>query len=223
MNHGGRPYSRLMKREHDRAVALGSPALLVYVALCRLQSDARTEEKGGFRAGATRISRLCGLSPRTVQTYLPRLAADGLIAIQSGCHVVDQHHYEENKITLLGNAIAAAGSANDPVPICGLYVVDKKKRKRKAVERFSPGELPLPHGEQFASAWREFCTHRGELGCKLTPSASKRILNELGGVEESEAVRATNEAISRSWRKPFPRASGISVSVLGRTPTRLVL
>ena len=214
-----RPYTRLFKREHDKALALGRTGLLVYVALCRLQSDARPEDKEAFRAGASRVASLCGLSTRSVQDVLPRLAAEGLITVHGGI----QKHYEENKVTLLGNATAAAGNANDARVNCGVSDVKKEKRKKKVVECFLPEEMPLPHGEQFAAAWCEFCSHRRELGHKLTPTATKRIVNELSALQEVDAVKAIHEAISSGWRKPYPRDVRKVASPLGRTPTRLVL
>jgi len=214
-----RPYTRLFKREHDKALALGRTGLLVYVALCRLQSDARPEDKEAFRAGASRVASLCGLSTRSVQDVLPRLAAEGLITVHGGI----QKYYEENKVTLLGNATAAAGNANDARVNCGVSDVKKEKRKRKVVECFLPEELPLPHGAQFAAAWRDFCNHRREIRHALTLTATNRILSELGAVQEAEAVSATNEAIARGWRKPFPRESRRVSPLLGPTPGRLVL
>ena len=214
-----RPYTRLFKREHDKALALGRTGLLVYVALCRLQSDARPEDKEAFRAGASRVASLCGLSTRSVQDVLPRLATEGLITVHGGI----QKHYEENKVTLLGNATAAAGNANDARVNCGVSDVKKEKRKRKVVECFLPEELPLPHGEQFAAAWRDFCKHRREVRHALTPTATNRILLELGSVPEAEAVRATNEAIARGWRKPFPRESGNISPAFSQKVRQLVL
>jgi hypothetical protein len=218
-----RPYSRLMKYDHDKALLNGPTALLVFVALCRLHSDARPDEKSSFPAGAAAIAKHSGLTARCVKKHLPRLVDLGLVAIQSGRKIDGQKYNEENRFTLLSSESGSLGREPDARVMFPVSAVDKEKRKRKAVERFNPKELPLPHGEQFASAWREFCTHRGELGRKLTPTATKRILNELGCVEEAEAVRATNEAISRSWLKPFPKASATSSPVLGRAPKLLVL
>jgi hypothetical protein len=212
-----------MKSDHDKALLNGPTALLVFVALCRLQSDARPDEKSSFPAGAAAIAKHSGLTARCVKKHLPRLVAQGLIAIQSGRKIDGQKYNEENRFTLLSSESGSLRREPDARVMFPVSAVDKEKRKRKAVERFNPEELPLPHGEQFASAWREFCTHRGELGRKLTPTATKRILDELGGVEEAEALRATIEAISRGWRKPFPRASATSTPILGRTPKLLVL
>lgn len=99
----------------------------------------------------------------------------------------------------------------------------RKKKSSEDIVSFAPEKLPLPHGEQFAAAWRDFCKHRREVRHALTPTATNRILLELGSVPEAEAVRATNEAIARGWRKPFPRESGNISPVFGQKVRQLVL
>jgi hypothetical protein len=79
-------------------------------------------------------------------------------------------------------------------------IIRKKKNKEKRAV-----QTPLPHGEQFATAWQEFSQHRRETRHCLTPTASKRILNELAAFSESVAVESLHEAIAKSWRKPFPK------------------
>jgi hypothetical protein len=98
-----RPFTQLFKDLHDRALAVGgTSALAVYVALCRIHSDARPEEKDSFRAGKARVARHSGCSTRTVVRVLPLLEAEGLIAICSGLRKAGQKENEENRITLLG-------------------------------------------------------------------------------------------------------------------------
>lgn len=200
-----RPFSVIQKSEHDKALALGSTGLLVYVALCRLQSDARPDEKNCFPAGAARIAKHCGLSSRCVKDYLPKLAAEGIIEIESGCKTGTRNYNEENKITLFGSAAGSLRRESETGVSCPVYVVKKEKRKRKQAARFVPEEIALPHGEQFDAAWQEFCTHRKELGHKLTPTATKRILKELEAVSESAAVESLHQAIAKGWRAPFPK------------------
>jgi len=199
------PFSVIQKSEHDKALALGSTGLLVYVALCRLQSDARPDEKDCFMAGAARIAKHCGLTKRTVKNYLPLLAEEELIAIESGCKTGTGNSNEENKYTLLGSAAVSPRRASETDVSCPVYVVKKEKRKRQRVDLFVPEQCPLPHGEQFDAAWQEFCTHRKELGHKLTPTATKRILKELEAVSESAAVESLHQAIAKGWRAPFPK------------------
>jgi hypothetical protein len=218
-----RPYSRLTKSDHDTALLNGWAALLVLVALCRLQSDAKPDEKHCFPAGAAAISKHCGLTARAVKKYIPKLAAQGLIAITSGRQIAGQKHYEENRYTLLSSELSSLPREPDAGVEFPVYAVKKEQRKRKAVERFVPEEVPLPHGQEFAAAWRQFCKHRREIRKALTPTAASCILRELGEVQEAEAVRATQDAVARGWRKPYPQDSGKVVPLLGRTPMRLVL
>lgn len=199
------PFSVVQKSAHDKALELGSTGLLVYVALCRLQSDARPDEKDNFAAGAERIAKHCGLSSRCVKGYLPRLAEEGLIEIESGRRTDTRNHNEENRITLLGSEYGSPRRASETGVSCPVYVVKKEKRKRQRVGLFVPEQCPLPHGEQFDAAWQEFCTHRKELGHKLTPTATKRILKELEAVSESAAVESLHQAIAKGWRAPFPK------------------
>ena len=100
-----KPYSRLFKAEHDRVIGAGGVnALAVYVALCRIQSDAPPDQKSLFKAGAARIARHSAVSTRSVKRALPILAAEGLIQITSGRRKDRLSDHEENQITLLGNA-----------------------------------------------------------------------------------------------------------------------
>jgi hypothetical protein len=102
------PHTRIVKDAHDKALtALGTQGLAVYVALCRIQSDARAEEKSLFAAGAQRIARHCGLSVRCIRYYLPKLAVLGLISIKSGRNAGRKSDHEENRISLLGSAALA--------------------------------------------------------------------------------------------------------------------
>lgn len=108
------PHTRISKAHHDKILtALGTPGLAVYVALCRIQSDAKAEEKHLFDAGARRISRHCGLSVRSIRTYLPQLAILGAIKLQSGRNAGRQSDHEENKVSLIDSAAFAHGSAGD--------------------------------------------------------------------------------------------------------------
>jgi hypothetical protein len=204
-NKRRRPFSVIQKSEHDKALALGSTGLLVYVALCRLQSDARPDEKDCFAAGAARIAKHCGLSKRCVKSYLPLLSEEGIIEIESGRKTGAGNSNEENRITLLGSAASSPRRESETGVSCPVYVVKKEKRKRQRVDRFVPEQFPLPHGEQFDAAWQEFCTHRRELGHKLRPTATKRILKELEAVSESAAVESLHKAIAKGWRAPFPK------------------
>jgi hypothetical protein len=125
-----RPFTRIFKADHDKALETDSLGLLVYLALCRIQSDAPPEEKGSFRAGAARIARHCGLSRRAIQERVRRLAGEGLITIISGRRKDRESDHEENRITLKGSAGDALGSAQDR----GTGCARKKKHSLKRVK-----------------------------------------------------------------------------------------
>jgi len=138
-----RPFTRIFKADHDKALAVDPSALLVYLALCRIHSDAPPEEKGSFRAGAGRIARHCGLGRRTIQRWLPRLRDEGLIEVISGRRKDRESDHEENRITLKGSAADALGSATES----GLKGARKKKlsqerekeKKRQSAESAGAG------------------------------------------------------------------------------------
>lgn len=118
-----RAFSRIFKADHDKALAIDPSALLVYVALCRIHSDAKPEEKASFRAGAGRIARHCGLGRRTIQRWLPQLKKEGLIEIVSGRRKDRESDHEENRITLKGSATGALRSVTES----GIKGARKKK------------------------------------------------------------------------------------------------
>lgn len=126
-----RPFTRIFKADHDKALESGPLALLVYLALCRIHSDAPPEEKGCFRAGAARIARHCGLSRRAIQPRLRLLEKEQLITILSGRRKDRESDHEENRITLKGSAGDALGSARDH----GTGCTRKKKLSPKERER----------------------------------------------------------------------------------------
>ncbi|MEX1118778.1 MAG: hypothetical protein WEB60_08285 [Terrimicrobiaceae bacterium] len=100
MNPGA--YSRIFKADHDRAIACGGlTGLAVYVALCRIHSDAPPEEKNHFRAGASRIARHGAVSTKTAKRMLPLLAQEGIIEIQSGRRADRTRDNEENRVTIM--------------------------------------------------------------------------------------------------------------------------
>jgi hypothetical protein len=61
----------------------------------------------------------------------------------------------------------------------------------------------LPHGPGLATAWQRFIQHRREIGHRLTPTASRDIIADLGKVNEVAAVEAINKSIKRGYRGVF--------------------
>jgi hypothetical protein len=77
------------------------------------------------------------------------------------------------------------------------------KPKRATAPKFDPSSLPLPHGPGLATAWQRFIQHRREIGHRLTPTASRDIIADLGKVNEAAAVEAINKSIKRGYRGVF--------------------
>jgi hypothetical protein len=75
--------------------------------------------------------------------------------------------------------------------------------KRPSPPKFDPASLPLPHGAGLARAWAEFAQHRREIKAPLTPTAAKRIVDDLGAVNESVAVEALRKSVKHGWRGVF--------------------
>ena len=126
-----RAYTRIFKADHDKALELGPTCLLIFLALCRIQSDAPPEKKGLFQAGAARVMRHCGLSRRAVQEGMKQLAAEGIIEIKSGRRKDRKTDHEENQITLLCSAQDALGSARKVGMRCARKKKDPKGSKKE--------------------------------------------------------------------------------------------
>ncbi len=77
------------------------------------------------------------------------------------------------------------------------------KPKRATAPKFDPASLPLPHGPGLASAWAEFAQHRREIKAPLTPTAAKRIIDDLAAVNEAAAVEALRKSVKHGWRGVF--------------------
>jgi hypothetical protein len=77
------------------------------------------------------------------------------------------------------------------------------KPKRAPAPKFDPSSLPLPHGPGLASAWAEFAQHRREIKAPLTPTAAKRIVDDLAAVNEAAAAEALRKSVKHGWRGVF--------------------
>jgi len=76
-------------------------------------------------------------------------------------------------------------------------------KPKRTPPKFDPSSLPLPHGPGLATAWQRFIQHRREIGHRLTPTASRDIIADLGKVNEVAAVEAINKSIKRGYRGVF--------------------
>jgi hypothetical protein len=77
------------------------------------------------------------------------------------------------------------------------------KPKKAPAPKFNPSTLPLPHGPGLARAWAEFAQHRREIKAPLTPTAAKRIIDDLAAVNESTGVEALRKSVKHGWRGVF--------------------
>jgi hypothetical protein len=87
------------------------------------------------------------------------------------------------------------------------------KPKRAPAPKFDPASIPLPHGPGLARAWAEFAQHRRELRAPLTPTAAKRIIDDLAAVNEAAAVEALRKSVKHGWRGCFVEAPAKPVIV----------
>ena len=143
-----KPYTRVFKADHDKALECGSVSLLVYFALCRIHSDAPPEEKDSFKAGNARIRKHSGLSRRAIQDSLPRLATEGLIEIKSGRRKDRESDHEENRITLKGSASDALGSARKDGMRCARKKKDPKGSKKEGRSAGVGADAPPASGPE---------------------------------------------------------------------------
>jgi hypothetical protein len=78
--------------------------------------------------------------------------------------------------------------------------------------------LPLPHGPGLARAWAEFAQHRREIKAPLTPTAAKRIVDDLASVNEAAAVEALRKSVKHGWRGVFIEAPKATAPMLVTLP-----
>jgi hypothetical protein len=78
--------------------------------------------------------------------------------------------------------------------------------------------LPLPHGPGLARAWAEFAQHRREIKAPLTPTAAKRIVDDLASVNEAAAVEALRKSVKHGWRGVFIEAPATAPKLVTLPP-----
>lgn len=114
--HG--PWSWCSKAAEDRALFHGgSTLLLIYRALCRIESDTPEGSKNCFYASTTGIASRCGLNARTVRRFLPLIAQAGLAVIISGRNSGENRSHEANRFTLLNVGQGATLGVSCPKPL----------------------------------------------------------------------------------------------------------
>jgi hypothetical protein len=152
LDHG--PWSWCAKAAEDRAllhpVYGGANLLLVYHALCRIESDTPTIAKGCFYASAKGISSRCGLGERTVERTLPGIAAAGLAVVISGRKSGVKGERGANQYTLLNFGQSATVAVCSPPPSPDSMADNKERRKPLNKDRRFAGsgaKAPAASGE----------------------------------------------------------------------------
>jgi len=100
------------------------------------------------------------------------------------------------------SADAPAPAISSPSHPSSLEVAAPKP-KRAPGPKFDPASISLPHGPGLARAWAEFAQHRREIRAPLTPTAAKRIVDDLASVNEAAAVEALRKSVKHGWRGVF--------------------
>jgi hypothetical protein len=214
-------WSWISKSAEERALADGgSKLLLVYYALCRLESDVPVEAKKGFFASTNQIARHSGLSSRTVQSALPLLELSGLATVISGRGAGDKGSHIANRYTLLQIHPPYALDANTPYATGAdthtqfhheivadnkelkekERVVDEKPKRSKSPTKSLPSiptELDTPI---FRTSWENWIQHRREIRKPLTPSSASKQLKQLNGWGADKATASLDEAIHKGWK-----------------------
>lgn len=112
----------------------------------------------------------------------------------------DTHRHRLSKTERLSADAPAPATASPSLPISEKAA---PKPKKAPAPKFDPASLPLPHGPGLARAWAEFAQHRREIKAPLTPTAAKRIVDDLAAVNEATAVEALRKSVKHGWRGVF--------------------
>jgi hypothetical protein len=98
---------------------------------------------------------------------------------------------------------AGAPAPATPSPLPTILGGTAPKHKKATAPKFDPSSLPLPHGHGLARAWAEFAQHRREIKAPLTPTAAKRIVDDLDSINKAAAVEALRKSVKHGWRGVF--------------------
>jgi hypothetical protein len=112
----------------------------------------------------------------------------------------DTHRHRHLKTTIQSAGAPTPATSSPSLPISEKAA---PKPKRATAPKFDPASLPLPHGQGLASAWAEFAQHRREIKAPLTPTAAKRIIDDLAAVNEAAAAEALRKSVKHGWRGVF--------------------
>jgi len=112
----------------------------------------------------------------------------------------DNKEKEHNEVKELSADAPAPATASPSLPSSSAKA---PKPRKPSAPKFDPTSLPLPHGPGLARAWAEFAQHRREIRAPLTPTAAKRIVDDLAAVNEAAGVEALRKSVKHGWRGCF--------------------
>ena len=218
----GRP-----ERDWAWPIKLAPMDKLVLLAMAEMAKDAKVYASKG------KLSAMTGITARRVGDVVQRLIAAGLITkvrdhrIEDGkrkaCDYVlavtiigdaassmTERHQGRGVITS-GDAASSSLVTQRHPNLKNLKITqnthnsdaDASKPVRPQKPKFDPASLSLPHGAGLANAWAEFAQHRREIKAPLTPTAAKRIVDDLRAVNEVAAVEALRKSVKHGWRGVF--------------------
>lgn len=110
-----------------------------------------------------------------------------------------KEHKEQEETNSAGAPAAATPLPSPPIS----EPENDTPRIIRSKTKFDASSLPLPHGTALANAWAEFSQHRREIKAPLTPTAAKRIIDDLASVNERAAVEALRKSVKHGWRGVF--------------------
>ena len=121
--------------------------------------------------------------------------------------------HKEHKAADAPAPATASPSLPIPAPVNGA------PQPRTPKPKFDATAISLPHGNALSAAWAEFAQHRREIKAPLTPTAAKRICDDLAAVNEVAAVEALRKSVKHGWRGVFvdKPADAPKVAILPRT------
>lgn len=215
------PRRQKPEREYAYAQKLPTRDKFVLVALADMAKD------GGVFASRNKLRDMTGISVRRITDILNRLIAGGYISrvnsarFENGMRMAAVYRFTGMGDTASPvtqrhgcHSVTHMGDTASPVQVTQRppnYKTTLRKNKSgsdavasKSVRpKFDPASLFLPHGTALANAWSEFAQHRREIRAPLTPTAAKRIVDDLASVNERAAVEALRKSVKHGWRGVF--------------------
>lgn len=197
---------------------------LVLLAMAEMAKNAEVYASKG------KLSAMTGITARRVGDVVQRLIAAGLVKkvrdhrIENGKRKACDYVLS---VTIIGDAassmterhqgrgVITSGDAASSLLVTQRHPNLKNQKETQNTHgsdavasklvrpKFDPASLSLPHGTALANAWSEFAQHRREIRAPLTPTAAKRIVDDLASVNERAAVEALRKSVKHGWRGVF--------------------